>query len=196
MYHQTSISKSLFRQTYHSTIINMKLSATSSATAAKLNTKLFTYLLTYCTVTHRYYLLLSTAQLLSLWSNWRQRNRVDGLSAAVGTGRVMRRHLQHTIITQPPPPHHNSPTELYRHQLSTHTHVGNLSLKLHASKLVKCLLTLKQPADRNITKVKLMKKWNLWTWQKLMASHWHIWPLPFGTIFCDFLWSLTSLCPK
>jgi len=42
------------------------------------------------------YLLLSTAQLLDPWSNWRQRNRVEGLRAAVGRGNVIRRHLINT----------------------------------------------------------------------------------------------------
>jgi len=43
------------------------------------------------------YLLLSTAQLLDPWSNWRQRNRVEGLRAAVGRGNVIRRHLINTL---------------------------------------------------------------------------------------------------
>jgi len=43
-------------------------------------------------------LLLSTAQLLGVWSSWRQRNRVEGLTAAVGSGSVMRRHLVNTSV--------------------------------------------------------------------------------------------------
>ena len=67
--------------------------------ATKQNSIQLNYLLAYYFyVTYRFHLPLSTAQLLRPRSNWRQRNLVDGLSAAVGTGSVIRCHLINTSL--------------------------------------------------------------------------------------------------